>query len=486
MITIGYSTRVSNPKFQEYLRKSCGHPKVQIIEKVNNGEKSLSQTHNEIIKESQNDIVVLCHDDIYFDTNSWGRKLIKHFEESNYGILGVAGTTNVHESGRWWTDNTKMVGIVNHENEGKKWESRYANGIPNSIHEVCLVDGLFIAVHKNRIKNTFNESVSGFHFYDMTFCTENHLSGVPIGVIYNIRITHKSIGMTNDSWEKNRELYVERFKDVLPINIVPKIEYNISKPKPIKDKYNLIVQTSNDKENIRKFMGQVKELLVYDNLLISLISTDSNIENLKEFECENIFIYEGFFDTLNKNLSVLKWDESFMKSKTDLLFFSTDTVQILNDVFSSMYTIFKNEKNNFGCVFPTVLELDGTIFSNGLDIIQNNEQQFNLVFKNKSSYFNILHGHFSNQFGSVSDFFATSITNLKMINWFDINLETSIYNLDFALKSFLKKRKMFIDTNSVVKIDIASQFEKIDTEMKQVLGQYINIPEIRKNVKQIR
>ena len=85
MITIGYSTRVSNPKFQEYLRKSCGHPKVQIIEKVNNGEKSLSQTHNEIIKESQNDIVVLCHDDIYFDTNSWGRKLIKHFEESNYG-----------------------------------------------------------------------------------------------------------------------------------------------------------------------------------------------------------------------------------------------------------------------------------------------------------------------------------------------------------------------------------------------------------------
>jgi hypothetical protein len=73
-----------------------------------------------------------------------------------------------------------------------------------------------------------------------------------------------------------------------------------------------------------------------------------------------------------------------------------------------------------------------------------------------------------------------------MIDWFDINLETSIYNLDFALKSFLKKRKMFIDTNSVVKIDIASQFEKMDTEMKQVLGQYINIPEIRKNVKQIR
>jgi len=51
MITIGYSTRESNPKFQEYLKKTCGHPKVQVIEKVNNGEKSLSQTYNEIINE---------------------------------------------------------------------------------------------------------------------------------------------------------------------------------------------------------------------------------------------------------------------------------------------------------------------------------------------------------------------------------------------------------------------------------------------------
>jgi hypothetical protein len=319
----------------------------------------------------------------------------------------------------------------------------------------------------------------------MVFCTSNHLSGVNIGVIYNIRITHKSIGMTNDSWEKNREFYIEKFKENLPINITPKIDYNITKPKQIKDKFNLIVQTSNDKENLITFFENIKKLAVYDNLKISLISTDTNIDVIKEFESENVKIYEGFFDTLNKNLSVLKWDESFMESKTDLLFFSNDTVNILNDVFSSMYSIFKNEKNTFGCAFPTVLENDRTIFSNGLDIVQNNEQ-FNLIFKNKSSFFNILHGHFPNNFGSISDFFATTSTNLKMIDWFDINLETSIYNLDFALKTLLKKRKTFIDTNSVVMIDMAPKFEKVDVELKQVLGQYMNSPEIRKNIKQVR
>ena len=74
MITIGYSTRSSNIEFQNYLKKSAGHPKVQIIEKVNNGEKNLSEVYNEIISESNFDIVVLCHDDIYFDTNNWASK----------------------------------------------------------------------------------------------------------------------------------------------------------------------------------------------------------------------------------------------------------------------------------------------------------------------------------------------------------------------------------------------------------------------------
>ena len=87
MITIGYSTRKHNPDFTDYLIKSSGFKKIKVIEKINNGEKSLTQTYNEILNESDTDIVVLCHDDIYFDTSSWYHKLIKHFEKSDYGIL---------------------------------------------------------------------------------------------------------------------------------------------------------------------------------------------------------------------------------------------------------------------------------------------------------------------------------------------------------------------------------------------------------------
>ena len=222
MITIGYSTREHNPKFIEYLKKSSGNKKIEVIEKINNGEKSLSEVYNEIIQESKTDIVVLCHDDIYFDTTSWYYKLKSHFETSDYGILGVAGTTHMSETGMWWETNRRknMIGIVNHESDGKKWTSKYSEEFNKSIRQTVIVDGLFIALSKEKIKHNFDEEFKGFHFYDIAFCFRNHLENVKVGVITNIRITHKSIGKTNEQWEQNRELFVKKYNENLP-NKVP-------------------------------------------------------------------------------------------------------------------------------------------------------------------------------------------------------------------------------------------------------------------------
>jgi len=239
MITIGFSTRKDNQKYIDYLKKTSGLKDVEIIQKINNGEKSLSQTYNEILKESKYDIVVLCHDDIEFDTHPWGKKIIKHFTNSDFGILGVAGTTNIPESGMWWEDKRKMIGIVNHKHEGKKWESKYSKSWGDEITESCLVDGLFIALNKKNIVESFDESVSGFHFYDVHFCVNNFLKGVKIGVIYNVRLTHLSIGQTNEKWEQNKLLFIEKYKDVLPINSNINLGYGQSKDFKYLKKYNL-------------------------------------------------------------------------------------------------------------------------------------------------------------------------------------------------------------------------------------------------------
>lgn len=227
MITIGFSTRKVDELFVELLRTSCGIPNVEILPIENNGEYSLTEVYNKLLKESKNEILVLCHDDIYFDTNNWGVKILNHFKRNqDFGILGVAGSTQLPKSAKWWEDFSKMKGIVNHENQGKKWESKYSTSLGNQLDEVLLVDGVFIVLHKERIKTNFDENIQGFHFYDVDFTFRNFLEGVKIGVFYDVRITHKSIGQTNDQWELNRQIFAEKFKETLPKKTTTKIKGN--------------------------------------------------------------------------------------------------------------------------------------------------------------------------------------------------------------------------------------------------------------------
>jgi glycosyltransferase involved in cell wall biosynthesis len=231
MITIGFSTRKVDNEFIGLLKKTSGIPKCEIIPVENNGEFSLTEVYNKILNKSSNDIVILCHDDIYFDTKNWGNKILNHFKRNkDYGILGLAGTTNIPKSAKWWEDFSKMKGIVNHEHEGKKWESKYSASKGNQLDDVVLVDGLFIVINKKNIKQNFNEDIKGFHFYDVDFSFRNFIEDVKIGVMYDVRVTHKSIGQTNEQWEKNREVFAEKYEDVLPV----KVKRNLTLESPLK------------------------------------------------------------------------------------------------------------------------------------------------------------------------------------------------------------------------------------------------------------
>lgn len=220
MVSVIYCTRETNPEHKEHLIKTSGlYKNLEVIEIINNGE-SLTTAYNRGLKQATNDIVVFCHDDISLETKQWADKLLKLFKRNpEYGILGVAGTKELPSSGKWWENPKKMYGRVSHTHEGKTWLSSYSDDLGQNIEEVVTVDGVFFAIDKTKILTEFNETVEGFHFYDVTFCFENYLKGVKIGVTTAIRINHKSIGMTNESWEINRNNFAENFKENLPVSI---------------------------------------------------------------------------------------------------------------------------------------------------------------------------------------------------------------------------------------------------------------------------
>jgi hypothetical protein len=219
-ISVVISTRKIDDTYLKHVEKMFSHPKTQILIYENDGVDSLPKIYNLGLQDSENDIVVFMHDDLILETPNITPKVVRLFEENpEYGIIGLAGTNNLM-SGMWWQDKESMYGVVGHEHEGKRHVNHYSKqSFGDKPKEVVIVDGLFIMVHKGRIKHKFNEEFVGFHFYDLPFCVDNHLDGVKVGVTTKIMVTHKSIGMTNKQWEKNKLFFEALYEKNFPLRV---------------------------------------------------------------------------------------------------------------------------------------------------------------------------------------------------------------------------------------------------------------------------
>ncbi|MBK7224510.1 MAG: glycosyltransferase [Saprospiraceae bacterium] len=49
------------------------------------------QAYNIGASRAKYEILCFVHDDLFYMTQDWGKKLIKHFEDSEIGLIGVAG-----------------------------------------------------------------------------------------------------------------------------------------------------------------------------------------------------------------------------------------------------------------------------------------------------------------------------------------------------------------------------------------------------------
>lgn len=226
-MTIGYCSRSHNPKFYLYLYELFSN-KVQIIEKICNEETKLTicQAYNEIINESRYDTILLVHDDIEFVNSLYyllmPRQILQKlfFENPNYGIIGIAPRCILDKDIIQRTYQPEYnFEEVDYE---KDLRYEYFNGSLSpyflEVSEDVLVDGMFIALRKDRIKCLFDENNKTFHYYDIDFCLSNYLSGVKIGITKAFLIRHK-MNDESDYRELNRlkEAFKDKWKNYLPI-----------------------------------------------------------------------------------------------------------------------------------------------------------------------------------------------------------------------------------------------------------------------------
>jgi GT2 family glycosyltransferase len=487
MISVIFSTRKDNKPHIDHLKKSSGLNNIEILQYVNNGEFSLTEIYNKGLIESKNDIVVFCHDDIIFNKEKWGKKLINHFKKSDYAILGIAGTTDMSSSGKWWEDNTKMMGIVKHSNNGKTWESKYCSNFEDEILESVVLDGLFFACHKDRIKSNFDENFKGFHFYDIDFTFSNHLLGSKVGVIFDIKVTHMSIGETNDVWEKNRIQFVEKFKNSLPHNIKPEIiidEKIFSRKLKETPKISIIIPTKGNIDLLKQCINSIYDYDGYTMFKIYIAdtgSTDEEKNEIKNFisklnEC--VLIEYDYYNFASINNDVVN---NHIDKDTELILFCNNDIKLINEAITRMVDVYLNNKKTVGTIGCRLHYSNNTIQHSGIiTYISMNGRQINgknlvnihLNHYGIRSYYNYHRGINKNVFGNTAAFMMIPTELFKSIGGFNTSYNECFEDVQLNIDC-LKRGKNNIFVGDAVCYHYESQTRnKSDEKLKRESEDY--------------
>jgi GT2 family glycosyltransferase len=496
MITIIYSTHKDseyNNKFREHLLQSVALKDVQILEYQNNNQYKLSEVYNRGISESKFDIIVCCHNDIKLE-KGWGKKLLKDFEDNpDFGIIGKAGSCYFPESGVYWERlQQTMVGQVYHHPDGhQKWLSQYSPKLPFLI-PVVTVDGLFISFDKTKIKNTFDETIGKFHFYDHPFALSNYLDGVKVGVTSSFEITHQSVGQPNQEFFDSKVVFLEKFGKYLPLDLRPEKPYIPEiKEKPIKTngKVAVIIPT---KGKVEMLFNCVKS--IYDNcnpnLFDVFIADTGSTTEEKEWIRNNILtmgnvilIEYDYYNFAKINNDVVK---NYVGNEYEYLLFCNNDIVILNNIIYEMIKTFKSNPT-CGTVGARLHYEDGTIQHEGIvPILNTQDKTIEFTHKNINNYFNHDMG-ISEVFGNTAalmmclknTFIKNGMFNEKYVDcWEDVE-----FNLTLITKGY----KNLVNSNCTA-YHFESKTRKINFNEKKSLYDYNTylIPLFKNNFEKLK
>lgn len=446
MITIFYSTRKENKYFQKEIYKSCRLKNVEIVEFVNAGTHSLAQAYNIALEKAKYDIVVCIHDDIELE-RGWDEKIYNYFNSSDYAILGMAGTTDLDESGIWWNVRHRMVGNVWHWH-GEKWNpTPYSNTYKNMILPVVCIDGLFMAVSKSRIKVGFDESFKGFHYYDIPFCVANHLLGVKIGVVTDIVIRHKSIGVPNEQWAENKAQFLQSFGNYLPLNVIPEKVVD-SKGVSISNepKLAIIIPTKNNFQYLLQCVESIFNKSSYKNFNIYIADTGSDNETFDNYAKHfGDLIRSGkikltgynFYNFAKINNAMVK---DVIDKDTELLLFCNDDIKLVNDAISLMTAQYIKHKNNVGTIGCRLYYADDSVQHGGIQGFITKNNQFGLSHFGLRSYYRASFEKEYDVFGNTGAFLMISKDRFYAVDGFEDKtqecMEDVVLNMDCILKGY--------------------------------------------------
>jgi len=186
-------------KFEQSVISTIGDNFIyEIIKILNPNIMGICEAYNLGASKSKFDNLLFIHEDVSFNTLSWGNILIEYLKNPDVGCIGIAGS-NIKTllPIPWWSLDSNSFSNINQYFKNDK----IVKFRESKINEVILLDGVFISCRKKiwqEIK--FNQNIlKGFHGYDIDYSLRTS-SKYKNYVINNILIEHYSEGSLSKKW----------------------------------------------------------------------------------------------------------------------------------------------------------------------------------------------------------------------------------------------------------------------------------------------
>ncbi len=169
--------------------------------------------------DTDNDILVFLHDDVFIDDYFIGQRVVEGLKA--FDVIGLAGTRRRLPGQHIWASIAE---------QGLKFDSKYLSGILAHRHgpgdflvsaygpapAACeLLDGVFLAARRSKLRAAgvrFDERFK-FHFYDLDFSRTARNAGLRLGT-WPIAVTHQSAGVFGSaSWHEAKAVYFDKWGD---------------------------------------------------------------------------------------------------------------------------------------------------------------------------------------------------------------------------------------------------------------------------------
>jgi len=188
---------------------------------------SIFSAYNEGVRRSKYPYLCFAHEDILFRTENWGCNIIKHFEDSTIGLIGMAGANFLPNVPVYWSP-SPFISEYNLHNDNRKIIECYHTAFfkDDSIVDAVACDGFCLFIRKELFKIIAfdDKTYEGFHFYDMDICMQVISNNYRVCICRDVLIEHfwsESASRTKvgiELFNVNRNLFFDKWETYFPIS----------------------------------------------------------------------------------------------------------------------------------------------------------------------------------------------------------------------------------------------------------------------------